>query len=279
MIGLFRAAFPRLNEDRMLPYLLVCITALVVACLTLFSGFGLGTLLMPAFAVFFPLEVAVAATAVVHLANNLFKLALWGKHADRKVVLRFAIPAVLAAFAGAWLLGLLSTVDPIATYPIGSHRAEVTLVKLIIAVIIVGFAVIELQPRFDKLAFPPKYLPVGGVISGFFGGLSGHQGALRSGFLIRAGLSKEAFIGTSVVCSVLVDLARLVVYGLTFFGRDWALLRERGGVGLVVAASVAAFAGTLIGTRLVEKVTLRGLKITVGVMLLIMAAALATGLV
>lgn len=263
----------------MIPYLVICTLALIVACLTLFSGFGLGTLLMPAFAVFFPLEVAVAATAVVHLANNLFKLALWGKHADRKVVLRFAIPAVIAAFIGAWLLSLLSGIAPLATYPIGSHVASITVVKLIIAVIIAGFAVIELQPRFDKLAFPPKYLPVGGVISGFFGGLSGHQGALRSAFLIRAGLSKEAFIGTGVVCSVLVDLARLVVYGLTFFGKDWALLREKGGVGLVIAASIAAFAGTLIGTQLVEKITLRGLKITVGVMLLLMAAALAAGLV
>lgn len=48
----------------------MCLTALVVSGLTLFSGFGLGTLLMPAFAVFFPVEVAVAATAVVHLATN-----------------------------------------------------------------------------------------------------------------------------------------------------------------------------------------------------------------
>jgi hypothetical protein len=33
--------------------------------LTLFSGFGLGTVLMPAFAVFFPVPTAIAATAVV----------------------------------------------------------------------------------------------------------------------------------------------------------------------------------------------------------------------
>ena len=54
----------------MLPYVVVCATALIVAALTLFSGFGLGTLLMPAFALFFPVTVAVAATAVVHLANK-----------------------------------------------------------------------------------------------------------------------------------------------------------------------------------------------------------------
>jgi len=37
---------------------------------------------MPAFALFFPIEVAVAATAIVHLANNIFKGGLVGKKAD-----------------------------------------------------------------------------------------------------------------------------------------------------------------------------------------------------
>lgn len=91
----------------MLAYMLVCLVALIVAALTLFSGFGLGTLLMPAIALFFPVTVAVAATAVVHLANNLFKVALMGRHADWRVVGRFAIPAAVAAMVGAWLLGLL----------------------------------------------------------------------------------------------------------------------------------------------------------------------------
>ena len=48
----------------------------------------------------------MAATAVVHLANNVFKLALVGRHAVRAVVIRFGIPAVVAAFAGAAALGL-----------------------------------------------------------------------------------------------------------------------------------------------------------------------------
>jgi hypothetical protein len=34
-------------------YLIVRLVAVLVAALTLFSGFGLGTLLMPAFALFF----------------------------------------------------------------------------------------------------------------------------------------------------------------------------------------------------------------------------------
>lgn len=56
-------------------YVVIPFTALFVSSLTLFSGFGRGTVLMPAFAIFFPVPVAVAATAVVHVANNVFKVA------------------------------------------------------------------------------------------------------------------------------------------------------------------------------------------------------------
>lgn len=85
-------------------YLIICTVALLVSGLTLFSGFGLGTLLMPAFALFFPVEVAVAATAIVHLANKIFKVGLVGRNADFGVVWRFALPAAVAAMLGALLL-------------------------------------------------------------------------------------------------------------------------------------------------------------------------------
>jgi uncharacterized membrane protein YfcA len=82
-------------------FVLVALVATGVSGLTLYSGFGLGTLLMPVFALFFPVEVAVAATAVVHGANNIFKLTVVGRQADRQLVLRFGIPAIIAAFVGA----------------------------------------------------------------------------------------------------------------------------------------------------------------------------------
>ena len=64
---------------------LIGIAALLVSGLTLFSGFGLGTVLMPVFALFFPLPLAIAATAVVHFANNIFKFGLMAKLADWRV--------------------------------------------------------------------------------------------------------------------------------------------------------------------------------------------------
>lgn len=87
--------------------------------------------------------------------------------------------------------------------------------KGVIGSLIVLFALLELSPRFQALAFPPRWLPVGRALSGYFGGFSGNQGALRSVFLLKAGLSKDAFVATGVVSAVIVDAMRFSVYGAT----------------------------------------------------------------
>ncbi|MDX2131364.1 MAG: sulfite exporter TauE/SafE family protein [Planctomycetota bacterium] len=260
-------------------YLLVCSVALVASSLTFFSGFGLGTLLLPAFAFFFPVEAAVAATAAVHLANNLFKLAIVGRHADRRVLLRFALPAILAAFGGALLLTTLADTPPLASWRIDARTFDISAVKLAVASVMLAFAVVELAPSFDRLAFPPRLLPLGGAVSGFFGGLSGHQGALRSAFLIRCGLSKQAFIGTGVASACLVDVARLAVYASDPAGGHARAIVHADRWPLVVAACVAAFAGSLLGARLLHKVTIRALRVTVGVMLGVIALLLGAGII
>lgn len=260
-------------------YLIICTVALAVSGLTLFSGFGLGTVLMPVFALFFPVEVAVGATAMVHLANNLFKAALFGKKADLGVVAKFALPAAFAAMLGALLLNQLSTMPPINQYSLGSRLFTISWLKSALGVLIMGFALAELWPGLKKLSFPPRYIPLGGIISGFFGGLSGHQGALRTAFLLRAGLSKEALIGTMILSAIVVDLSRMLVYGTTFFARDFAVMQRDGVFGLVVAGTLAAFMGTFLASHFLKKMTLQTVQTMVGGLLFLLAVALGSGLI
>lgn len=259
-------------------YAAIWLSAFLASALTLFSGFGLGTLLMPVFALFFPVQVAIAATAVVHLANNVFKVALVGRSANWGVVLRFGLPAALAAVVGAGVLALFADLPALGRYEFGGERREISVIKLVIGIVILVFAVLELSPRFAALAFPPRYLTVGGILSGFFGGLSGNQGAFRSAFLIKAGLGKEAFIGTGAVSAVIVDTVRLVVYGLSFYAAGFAALSNDIG-SLVAAAIIAAFLGAFIGSRLIKKVTLRVVQIIVAVSMIVIGAGLASGLI
>ena len=259
-------------------YLIVCGTALVVSGLTLFSGFGLGTVLMPAFALFFPIPLAVAATAVVHLANNLFKVFLVGRKADWHVVARFALPAALAALLGAFLLASFEQSSSLWSYQTGGRTHEVTVLKLVIGLLIIAFALFELLPRFQNLVFDRKYLPLGGILSGFFGGLSGHQGALRSAFLIKADLKKEAFIGTGTVSAVIVDVVRLGAYGVSFYAAKLGQVPKEL-AGLLLAATLAAFLGAFFGVRFMKKVTLRAVQQIVGWMLILIGCGMAAGLI
>ena len=164
--------------------------------------------------------------------------------------------------------------DPLFTYEIGDRTVKVSLVKFIISILLIIFALIDLIPYFSKLQFGKDKLAIGGALSGFFGGLSGNQGALRTAFLIKSGLSKEAFIATATVVSTLVDFTRLSVYASRFI---------KSGLGenilLVICATLAAIAGAFIGNKLLKKVTLRFIQKLVAVMLIIVSLALGSGLI
>ncbi len=254
--------------------IIISIVAFLAAILTFFSGFGLGTILTPVLMIFFPVELAIALTGVVHFFNNIFKLFLVGRHANKDVLIRFGIPAVLAAILGAWLLLNMTDLQALFSYHSFGKEIEVYPVKFIISILLIIFASMDLIPYFRKLQFGKDKLPIGGALSGFFGGLSGNQGALRSAFLIKAGLSKEAFVGTAVVVSTLVDFTRLGVYATNFSS---AGLTDN--IVLVIIATLSAIAGAYLGNILLKKVTLKFIQVTVAILLIVISIGLGSGLI
>jgi hypothetical protein len=260
-------------------FAVIAISALVVSGLTLFSGFGLGTLLMPVFALFFPVQVAVAATAIVHGANNIFKISVVGKHADRTLVTRFGLPAIAAALAGAIVLGYVAHLGEIVRYSLGPRTAVITPVKLLMGSLILVFAFFELLPHLREINFNRRYLFVGGILSGFFGGLSGHQGALRSAFLVKTGVSTQAFVGTNAVIGFMVDMARIATYAGLFFLAEASNPIGSAQWPLVVSGILAAFTGVIVGKRFLHKITMKTVQTLTGTLLLGVALALGAGLV
>ncbi|MFM9988659.1 TSUP family transporter [Flavobacterium sp.] len=244
-------------------YIIICLFALLASALTLFSGFGLGTILLPVFGLFFPIEIAVVLTALVHFMNNIFKLFLFGKKANKSVIFKFGIPAILFAFLGAYLLKLLTQMQPIFQYSISEKSFEIMPLKLIIGLLLIIFSLFDFIPKLKNLEFDKKYLSVGGVLSGFFGGISGHQGALRSAFLIRSGLSKESFIATGVFIACLVDVSRLSIYIPKIVNNELSLNYK-----LVLFATLSAFLGVYFGNKLLQKTTYKSIQNIVALMLL-----------
>lgn len=253
---------------------IISLVACFASILTFFAGFGLGTILLPVFVLFFPIEMAVALTGIVHLLNNLFKMLLVGAHADWKVVLKFGGPAIIGAIIGAWLLLYTANDTEWYSYMIGNRRCVITPLKVIIAILMAFFAIFEILPFYRKMKFNQDKLPIGGLLSGFFGGLSGHQGALRSAFLIKCGLNKEAFIATGVMIASVIDISRITVYFSKYskieLSENWQIL---------LAAVLSAFLGAFIGKFALKKITIDVIHYIVMVLILILSILLGAGIV
>jgi uncharacterized membrane protein YfcA len=252
----------------------ICLVSLTASFVTFFSGFGLGTVLLPVFAIFFPIDIAIALTAIVHFLNNIFKFSLIWQSINKHVVLLFGCPAFFASILGAFLLIYIKKWPPLISYSFAGHEHNITWVKLSVASIMMIFVLFDLLPHLKALSFDQKYLPIGGFLSGLFGGFSGHQGALRSAFLIRLGLSKESFIATGVAIACLIDLSRLSVYSTQISSKTLS-----DNILLLSVAVAAAFLGSWIGNRWSKKVTLKFVQIIVSVMLFIIACLLGGGVI
>ena len=251
----------------------VSIVTFSAAILTFFSGFGLGTILTPVMMIFFPTEIAIAFTGLVHFSNNIFKFFLVGKNIDKKVLIRFGLPSVIAALIGSYLLVLIDDNIVIFSYYFFDKKIDVILVKFLISILLIIFAIIDLIPQIKDLHFDKKYLPVGGFLSGFFGGLSGNQGALRSAFLVKHGLKKSVFVATTVAISSLVDITRLSVYSTNFLNLNYSDFYQLG-----FFSVVSAVAGSFIGNKLLKKVTIEQIKKIVALLLVLLGMSLLIGI-
>lgn len=224
----------------MTEYLILAILSFFAGGMTLFTGFGLSTILLPVFVIFFPAAIAVPSTAIVHFLNNFYKLFIYFKKINLKVLIRFGVPALLASIAGAFLLKKLS-----------SNERDL---EIILGILIISISFLEMVPAIRNLKIGIKWAPVGGIISGFFGGLSGHQGLFRSAFLIKSGLNKNSFIATGVGIAVLVDITRLSVYGSTIF--TTSIISTDGFWLPVIISTTSALFGVSLATDLVKKMTI-----------------------
>lgn len=254
-------------------YFVVALTVLFGAALTFFSGFGLGTLMLPVFSLFFPVEVAVCATATVHLANNLFKFGMVYKFVHIPTLIMFGIPAGIFAVTGAFALISLSELQPFHYYFIGDSLIKLTYVKVVVGILMIFFALFELIPKLRDLKLDGQWIPFGGILSGFFGGLSGHQGAFRAAFLSKSGLSKQEFIGTSNAIALLIDLIRLVIYTEAF---NFAMISAKWDI--LSVGILCAFIGTYFGKYFLHKVTMKAIRTIVGISLLLLGILIGIGI-
>lgn len=244
----------------------------MASAFTFLTGFGLGTILLPVFLLTMGPAMAVAAVAPVHLFHNLGKFFLLRRQVDPRVLGNFGIPALAAAAVGAWGLAWMTHLPPIGTWSLLGRVFVVCPLKLVIGLSLAIFSGWELWGGKGAIRRVPLW--AGGLVSGFFGGLTGHQGAIRSAFFLGKDLPKETFIATGAAVACLVDLTRIAIYAQLFRslgeGTPWPVI----GAGITGAA-----AGLWLGRHMLRRITGQGFRKLVGAALLGFGLGLSVGLI
>lgn len=248
--------------------LLVCFLG---AFSTFFSGFGLGTMLLPVFSLYFPLEVAILMTAVVHFGHSIFKVLLMANRINFSLFKKFGITALLGALVGALLLAFVGSLGTIYRIQIIEVR-EVSYVAFFVACLMMVFVYFEWKQIRFTFSSRSFFLPIGGFISGFFGGFSGHQGALRSAFLSKINMDKYQFVATSAFISFIIDFARISVY---VKDTDFQSLD----LNLISFGLIGAFLGSILGKKYLEKISYMWIQRLIAFFLILMSLLILTGII
>jgi len=193
-------------------------------------GFGIGSLLTPFLATRYGMDTAIAAVALPHFLGGLLRGWRLRSEVDRVVLLRFGTLSAAGGLVGALAFGALA--------PALLERTLGALLLLTASATLLGWS-----ERWHPTGWSVWVL---GALSGFFGGVVGNQGGLRAAALTRFGLAPAAFVATSTVIGIAVDLARTPVYLLaagTRMAELWSVIALAG-------------AGVLVGTLLGERVLL-----------------------
>jgi len=222
--------------------------AFFAAALTVPAGFGLSTMLTPFALLLMPPHEAVAVVAVVHGAHNAAKCWSMWDSVDLTAFRHYGVWLVIGAVLGAILQNEVPQ-DPLL---------------VIIGLFLIILPILTLSEIWTGYRIPEANDRIGGFGSGFMGGLSGHQGALRAMFLTRRLPDKMAYAATASILALCVDLSRIPVY--LYFKPDEILSH----VQITLVLVVSAIIGVRVGKKWLK--SLKSAWIHNGVMIGIIAS-------
>lgn len=231
----------------------ITLLALLANIVGTVSGFGVSTIMTPILLFFLPFPETILLVCIIHWFHDVWKMGFFWHGIDWKLFLYFGVPTIIATFLGALLV---------------SSEQSALLSALLGLFLIGSVAVMYLLPY---MAIPYNWVSstVGGLLSGFFAGIFGIRGAVRSVFLAAFDLHKATFIGTTGAISLLLDSTRFVTYffinGLRVESLPWWVFS------FFVAAS---FVGAYIGYLIVDKIPQDKFRFVVAAFLLLVGIKL-----
>ncbi|HPA15766.1 MAG TPA: sulfite exporter TauE/SafE family protein [Desulfobacterales bacterium] len=176
--------------------ILLCLLTLVASGIGTATGFGTSTVMIPVMALFVPLPTALLFVGIIHLCGDIWKVLLFKRGLDWKLILGFGLSGIAASFLGATL----------------SLRAQwLPLERILGAFLILYVLYLFLRPDWSLPKINGTAL-CGGFFSGLFAGFFGVGGAVRGAFLAAFNLPKEVYIFTSGLIAMFIDITRISRY-------------------------------------------------------------------
>lgn len=174
----------------------ITILVLIASMVGTMTGFGTSTIMVPILLLFSPLPQTLLFVGIIHWFGDLWKILLFKKGLNWKLILCFGIPGIIASCIGASL-----------TF----HISERILMKVLGGFLLAYVIFLFLKPGFS-LAKNEKIMITGGALSGFFAGIFGVGGAIRATFLTAFDLPKAMYLATAGSIALLVDSTRIITY-------------------------------------------------------------------
>ncbi len=216
------------------------------------AGFGIGSLLTPAIATATGAKLAVAAVSIPHAIGTSIRFWRFRRAVDGRVVRSFGLTSAAGGIAGA-LLNTYST----------SRALAIVFGSLLV---LAGVSQVTGYAKRWRLRGALAWL--GGALSGFFGGLVGNQGGIRTAAMLGFEVDKRQFVATTTAVALVIDAARVPIYVATETRELWNLS------GVIVIATAGVILGTLFGERLLAKVPEQRFRTVVGALLLLLGLSI-----
>ncbi len=214
-------------------YMVLIPVTIATSFITLFTGFGVGTIMMPVMALFFDVKVAIFLAAIVHFFNNISRLALYRSEINWGIIQRFGVVSIIGAFIGSFAQIYLDS----------------SWLKVGLGVFLIIYSLMVLIPNRIRFKLSANVDFIGGFLSGLVGGLIGNQGAIRSLYLLNYGLEKKELIVSSALIAVIIDSTRIPVYA--YFNYQYM----QANIILLAAIVVSSILGTMLGSKILPKVS------------------------